>query len=319
MNTQEVYVGIDVSGRRLDVHTWPRGEAWSVDYDEAGLSALTARLQALSVAVVVLEATGKVQAVAVATLAAAGLPVAVVNPRQVRDFARATGRLAKTDRLDAEVIARFAEAVKPPVAEVPDADSQRLSELLARRRQLVEMLTAEQNRLRSTQDPALCKGVQAHIRWLKEALSKLEKELSATIRQSPLWRAKDELLRSVPGIGPVVSCMLIAELPELGRLGRRELAALVGVAPINWDSGARRGERHIRRGAGAGASRAVHGRAGGDAKERCGARSLPTPPCSGKAPKSGPGGLHAQVAADPQCHGPNRATMAAQSDSHLTR
>ena len=208
MNTQEVYVGIDVSGRRLDVHTWPRGEAWSVDYDEAGLSALTARLQALSVAVVVLEATGKVQAVAVATLAAAGLPV----------------------------------------AEVPDADSQRLSELLARRRQLVEMLTAEQNRLRSTQDPALCKGVQAHIRWLKEALSKLEKELSATIRQSPLWRAKDELLRSVPGIGPVVSCMLIAELPELGRLGRRELAALVGVAPINWDSGARRGERHIRGG-----------------------------------------------------------------------
>ena len=198
MNTQEVYVGIDVSGRRLDVHTWPRGEAWSVDYDEAGLSALTARLQALSVAVVVLEATGKVQA------------VAVVNPRQVRDFARATGRLAKTDRLDAEVIARFAEAVKPPVAEVPDADSQRLSELLARRRQLVEMLTAEQNRLRSTQDPALCKGVQAHIRWLKEALSKLEKELSATIRQSPLWRAKDELLRSVPGIGPVVSCTLIA-------------------------------------------------------------------------------------------------------------
>ena len=248
MNTQEVYVGIDVSGRRLDVHTWPRGEAWSVDYDEAGLSALTARLQALSVAVVVLEATGKVQAVAVATLAAAGLPVAVVNPRQVRDFARATGRLAKTDRLDAEVIARFAEAVKPPVAEVPDADSQRLSERLARRRQLVEMLTAEQNRLRSTQDPALCKGVQAHIRWLKDALSKLEKELSATIRQSPLWRAKDELLRSVPGIGPVVSCTLIAELPELGRLGRRELAALVGVAPINWDSGARRGERHIRGG-----------------------------------------------------------------------
>ncbi len=167
MNTQEVYVGIDVSGRRLDVHTWPRGEAWSVDYDEAGLSALTARLQALSVAVVVLEATGKVQAVAVATLAAAGLPVAVVNPRQVRDFARATGRLAKTDRLDAEVIARFAEAVKPPVAEVPDSDSQRLSERLARRRQLVEMLTAEQNRLRSTQDPALCKGVQAHIRWLQ--------------------------------------------------------------------------------------------------------------------------------------------------------
>lgn len=245
MSTQEVYVGIDVSKRRLDVHLCPMGEAWSVEYDEAALKGLVVRLQALPVARVVLEATGKVQAVAVATLAAAGLPVSVVNPRQVRDFARATGRLAKTDRLDAEVIAHFAEAVKPPVGQVPDAESERLSELLARRRQLVEMLTAEKNRLGSTRDAALRKGVRSHIQWLEKALSKLDEELSGMIRQSPPWQEKDELLRSVPGIGPVASCTLIAELPELGRLTRREIALLVGVAPINRDSALRRGQRTI--------------------------------------------------------------------------
>ena len=243
MNTQEVFVGIDVSQRRLDICLWPGGETWSVEYEEGGLKALIARLSALSVARVVLEATGKVEALAVATLAAAGLPVAVVNPRQVRDFARATGRLAKTDRLDAEVIARFAEAVRPKVGEVKDAERERLSELLARRRQLLGMLTAEQNRLRTTQDPALRKGLLAHIRWLERALGEVDEELSGRLRQSPLWRAKEELLRSVPGVGPVTTLTLIAELPELGQLTRREVAALVGVAPLNRDSGGRRGQR----------------------------------------------------------------------------
>jgi len=243
MNTQEVFVGIDVSQRRLEICLWPGGETWSVEYEEGGLKALIARLSALSVARVVLEATGKVEALAVATLAAAGLPVAVVNPRQVRDFARATGRLAKTDRLDAEVIARFAEAVRPKVGEVKDAERERLSELLARRRQLLGMLTAEQNRLRTTQDPALRKGLLAHIRWLERALGEVDEELSGRLRQSPLWRAKEELLRSVPGVGPVTTLTLIAELPELGQLTRREVAALVGVAPLNRDSGGRRGQR----------------------------------------------------------------------------
>ena len=248
MNTQEVYVGIDVSGRRLDVHTWPRGEAWSVDYNEAGLSALVARLEGLPVALVVLEATGKLQDVAAATLYAAGLPVTVVNPRQVRDFARATGRLAKTDRLDAAVIARFGAAIQPAVQPAPDAERQRLSELVARRRQLVEMVTAERNRLRSTQDTALREEVQAHIGWLKAALKKLEKEISRTIRQNPLWRVQEELLRSAPGVGPVTSSNLLAGLPGLGGLSRRPLAGLVGVAPMNYDTGRRRGERHIRGG-----------------------------------------------------------------------
>ncbi len=248
MNTQEVYVGIDVSGDRLEVHTHPSGQSWSVAYEEAGLSALVARLQGLGVALVVLEATGKLQDVAVATLYAAGLPVAVVNPRQVRDFARATGQLAKTDRLDAAVIAHFGAAIQPAAQPAPDAERQRLSELVARRRQLVEMVTAEQNRLRSTQDAALREEVQVHIRWLKAALKKLEKEISRTIRQNPLWRAQDELLRSTPGVGPVTACTLLAGLPELGRLSQRPLAGLVGVAPMNCDTGRRRGERHIRGG-----------------------------------------------------------------------
>ncbi len=248
MNTQEVYVGIDVSGDRLEVHTHPSGQSWSVAYEEAGLSALVARLQGLGVALVVLEATGKLQDVAAATLYAAGLPVAVVNPRQVRDFARATGRLAKTDRLDAAVIAHFGAAIQPTAQPAPDAERQRLSELVARRRQLVEMVTAEQNRLRSTQDAALREEVQVHIRWLKAALKKLEKEISRTIRQNPLWRAQDELLRSTPGVGPVTACTLLAGLPELGQLRQRPLAGLVGVAPMNCDTGRRRGERHIRGG-----------------------------------------------------------------------
>jgi len=242
---EAVYVGIDVCKSRLDVHVLPCGEGWSVGYDTQGLEEVVVRLQALAVTLVVLEATGKLEGVAVAALAMAGLPVAVVNPRQVRDFARATGRLAKTDRIDAEVIARFAEAVKPAVRKVADSQSRRLAELIARRRRLGGMITAEKNRLSRTQDRALRTGVKSHIRWLQRALSNLDGQLTTTIRNSPLWREKEDLLRSVPGIGQVVSRTLIAELPELGRLSRKQIASLVGVAPLNRDSGTLRGRRRI--------------------------------------------------------------------------
>ena len=203
------------------------------------------RLKSLSVGVVVLEATGKVEVFAAATLAHAGLPVAVVNPRQIRDFARATGRLAKTDRIDAAVIARFGEAVKPAVRTVADARSRLLAELIARRRQLGGMITAEKNRLSRTQDRALRASVRSHIHWLQRALADLDVQMTTIIRNSPIWREKEDLLRSVPGIGQVVSRTLIAELPELGHLCRKKIASLVGVAPINRDSGSLRGRRSV--------------------------------------------------------------------------
>jgi transposase len=191
---------------------------------------------------VVLEATGGLEAVLAAELAAAGVPVAVVNPRQVRDFARAMGKLAKTDALDAAVLARFAAAVRPAPRPLPDAAAVDLRALVARRRQLVEMLTAERNRLRAA--PARLRP-ETHVRFLRAALDDLDRDLGAAVRASPLWREAEDLLRSVPGIGPVVSATLLAELPELGTLGPKQLAALVGVAPLNRDSGARRGTRSV--------------------------------------------------------------------------
>jgi transposase len=192
----------------------------------------------------VLEATGGMEVRPAAALAAAGLPVAVVNPRQVRAFARATGRLAKTDRLDARAIAHSAEAVRPPVRPLPDEATRHLGALVARRRQLLEMLTAERNR-RQAAAPALHGRIDAHLRWLEEALAEIERDLDAAVRASPLWRAKEELLRSVPGIGNVSARTLLAELPELGSLTRRQAAALVGVAPVSRDSGQMRGRRTV--------------------------------------------------------------------------
>lgn len=180
-----------------------------------------------------------------ATLAAAALPVAVINPRQIRDFARATGRLAKTDALDAQAIAGFAAAVRPAARAVADAQARVLGELVARRRQLVEMLGAEHNRRRLIEQPTLKRRLDAHIRWLERALRELEDDIDTTVRSSPLWRATEDLLRSVPGIGPITAHTLIADLPELGQLDRRKIAALVGVAPINRDSGTLRGRRMI--------------------------------------------------------------------------
>ena len=232
----------------MDVHFAPTGESVSVSYDASGLKELTLRLKALPVVCIALEATGKLETLAAATLAEAGLPVAVVNPRQIRDFARATGRLAKTDRIDACVIARFAEAVKPAIRKVADAQSRPLSECIARRRQLGAMLTAEKNRLSRTEDLGLGKTVKTHIKWLKRALAGLDARLKELVHENPLWRVKEALLQSVPGIGDVVSRTLIAELPELGKLSRRQIASLVGVAPLNRDSGTMRGRRSVRGG-----------------------------------------------------------------------
>jgi len=244
MNPTKVYVGIDVAKDWLDVAQRPGGEAWRVSSDETGIATLIKRLKGLRPALVVLEATGGLQIPAVAALAAAGLHAVVVNPRQVRQFAGATGRLAKTDAIDAEVLAQFGEAVRPEVRPLPDAATRELSAVVARRRQLIEMLTAEKNRLRmATKKVRL--NIEAHIRWLEGELLDLDDGLGEVIRSSPVWRERDNLLRSVPGVGPVLSSVLLADLPELGKLSRKEVAALVGVAPLNRDSGQFRGRRQV--------------------------------------------------------------------------
>lgn len=239
------FVGIDVAKERLDVHLQPSGDTFTVARTDQGLADLVRRLQSRGVTLIALEATGGYEVVVAATLAAAALPVAVVNPRQIRDFARATGRLAKTDRLDAHTIAVFAATVRPAARPVADAQARLLGELVARRRQLVDMLVAEQNRRRLIEEPALRQRVDAHIQWLEHAVRELDSDIDTAVRSSPIWRATDDLLRSVPGIGPITAHTLIAELPELGRLDRRKIAALVGVAPINRDSGTLRGRRMI--------------------------------------------------------------------------
>jgi transposase len=238
------FVGIDVSQTQMEVATRPPTAAWQAPNDPEGIAQAVARLRELAPALVVLEATGSLQVPVAAALGTAGLPVAVVNPRQVRDFARATGKLAKTDRLDAQVLALFAERVRPTPRPLPDAQTQELASLLARRRQLVEMLTAERNRLR-TALPPVRSGIQEHVAWLQQRLHELDGILGAAVRASPIWREQDDLLQSVPGVGPVLSCTLVAALPELGTLTRRQIAALVGVAPLNRDSGSLRGRRTV--------------------------------------------------------------------------
>lgn len=238
------YVGIDVAKDHLDIAVQPGGEHWRVTHDPSGLADLVTRVDTLAPVVVVLEASGGYERPVLAALHAAGLPVALVNPRQTRDFAKATGKLAKTDRLDALALARFAQAVQPPARPAPAPDAQVLAATLARRRQLLEMLTSEQNRLR-TALPVVRPQLQAHLAWLKAALADLDGELERQISDDPIWREQADLLRSVPGVGPVLTTTLLAELPELGRLTRREIAALVGVAPLNDDSGRRRGKRTV--------------------------------------------------------------------------
>ena len=225
-----LFVGIDVSKATLDVASSPSGELWRVPNDAEGIDALVARITGLSPALVVLEATGRYEAPCAAVLATAGLPVAVVNPRQVRDFARSTGRLAKTDALDAAVIALFAERVRPEPRPLPDAESEAFAAILARRRQLLQMLVAEKNRAHVAA-PAVRKSLAKHVRWLERELAGVDDDLASAIERSPVWRAKEDLLRGVPGLGRVLATTLLAELPELGQLSRREIAALVGVAP----------------------------------------------------------------------------------------
>jgi len=228
----------------LDIAVRPSGERWHVANDAAGCGDLVERLRVLAPRRIVLEATGGFEAAVVAALAAAGLPVVVVNPRQVHDFAKAVGQLAKTDAISAAVLAHFAEAVQPPVRSLPDATTQELQHWLARRRQLVEMLTAEENRRQAA--PLLVRPqIQAHLSWLRRQLTQVERTVKELIQRSPVWREAQHLLISVPGVGPVVSTTLLADLPELGQLNRKEIAALVGVAPFNRDSGTLRGQRTI--------------------------------------------------------------------------
>ncbi len=238
------YIGIDVSKATLDVALLPDGESWTVTNDDQGLTELTPRLVALAPALIVLEATGGFEMLAALTLAKVGLPIAVVNPHQVRDFARAMGHLAKTDALDAGMLATFAQRVRPEPRPLPDDAAQLLEGLLTRRRQLVEMLTAEKNRLGFARGPVK-RDISQHIRWLEKRLADVDHDLHEAVTASPLYQAKAALLRSVPGVGPVTTFTLLATLPELGHLSRRQIAALVGVAPINRDSGAQRGKRMV--------------------------------------------------------------------------
>jgi transposase len=238
-----VFVGIDVSQRRLDIAVRP-GASYSITHDESAIATVVEQLRVLSPTLIVLEATGGLEIPLTSALATAGLPVVVVNPRQVRDFAKASGRLAKTDALDAQVLAQFAEVMRPQPRPLPDAEARALAALLTRRRQLVEMLTAEKNRLLSASSP-IRKRVQIHIVWLERELEHINTDLAEAIRLSPVWREKDELLRSVPGVGPVVTSTLLASLPELGTLTNKQIAALVGVAPLNRDSGTLRGRRTV--------------------------------------------------------------------------
>ena len=241
------YVGIDVAKASLAVATWPDDTQWATTQGEADLSALVAQLTALAPRLIVLEATGGYEAVLAGQLAAAGLPVVVVNPRQVRDFARALGQQAKTDPLDARVLALFGARVQPAVRPLADAATQDLLAQILRRRQLIEMLGAEHNRLGLARRPVR-KALQAHIAWLERQLASLDDDIAAAIRESPVWQAREDLLRSVPGIGPQTARVLIAQVPELGHLSHRALAALVGVAPFAQESGRHRGVRTIRGG-----------------------------------------------------------------------
>lgn len=244
MSIEPVFVGIDVSKASLDIAVHLTRDRWTVAYTEREVATLVARVTQLGPALIVLEATGGLEVPVVGALAAASLPVVVVNPRQVRAFAKATGHLAKTDTLDAAVLAHFAAAVRPPRRPLPDAATQGLAALVTRRRQLVDMLTAERNRL-SSAPPGVRKELQAHIRWLERRLTALDTDLDQAIRTSPVWRAQEDLLRSAPGVGPVLARTLLAQLPELGTLSHKTIAALVGLAPLNRDSGLYRGRRRV--------------------------------------------------------------------------
>lgn len=241
----EVTVGIDVSKERLDVALWPTGENWNCTQSSDDLEALAARIGEIGPELVVLEATGGLEMPIAAELNVMGVPVAIVNPRQVRDFAKAIGKLAKTDTIDAAVLARFAHAIRPQARPLPDAKAQELKALLARRRQIIVMITAEKNRLHQARVAKVTSSIQRTIAWLQKQLKAIDADLDRMIRSSASWLAKEDILRSVPGVGKILALTLITELPELGKLNRKQIAALVGVAPLNRDSGTFRGTRRI--------------------------------------------------------------------------
>ncbi|MGH8518230.1 MAG: IS110 family transposase [Panacagrimonas sp.] len=241
---EKVVVGIDVSKAVLDAALLPSGEVLQFVNDASGIEEFAKKLKSTALDLVVMEATGGYETAVATALVAAGLRVAVVNPRQIRDFAKASGRLAKTDRIDAQVIAAFGQAIEPEIVRLPDEDARALEALLVRRRQLIAMRVQETNRLGLMQG-AMRKSIKAHIDWLEKEIDKLDVDLTAGLRNSPAWRAKDELLRSFKGVGPITSGTLLVALPELGELDRRAIAALVGLAPFNCDSGLMRGRRSI--------------------------------------------------------------------------
>src|SRR3954468_16356527 len=236
MDTTPVFVGIDISKAHLDAATRPARPMDRHANDPAGIAALVARLEPLGPALVVVEATGGLELPLVAALQVAKIPTAAINPRQARDFAKATGRLAKTDRIDAEVLAHFAEAVRPDARPLPPAEVRSLDAQLSRRQQLLEMQVMESNRLGSCADPTVRAGLERHLAWLKAEVADVDRRLAEAVKASPAWRGKDELLRSIPGPGPVSSLTLLAALPELGVLESGQLSALVGLAPFADDS-----------------------------------------------------------------------------------
>lgn len=245
MATDAVVIGIDVSKRELVLAVHPSGDSWTSPTTPEAIETLMPQLTALTPVLLVVEATAGYEAAFVAACVAAALPIAVVNPRQVRAFARAIGRTAKTDAIDAAVLALFGARIQPTPRALPDAETRALAGLVARRRQLLEMLAAEQHRLTHVSTGPIARDLRNHIRWLERRVADVDGDIGGAIERSPVWRVHEDLLRSVPGIGPTTARTLLAELPELGRLDRRAIAALVGVAPFNRDSGQWRGRRAI--------------------------------------------------------------------------
>lgn len=244
LETAGIFVGIDVSKSWLDIAIHESEINWRAENEDAGISSLVKRLKKMQPTLIVLEATGGYEMQLVAELVHAKLPVVVTNPRKVRAFARSTGKLAKTDKLDAKLLAHFAAAIRPTIRPMPSDEEEQLTGLLVRRRQLVDMLIVEKNRLHTVR-PALREDIREHLTWLQAKLSKLDEEIDRFLKSSSLWIEKDAILRSTPGVGRVTSCTLLAMLPELGTLNRQEIAALVGVAPVNKDSGRKQGKRRV--------------------------------------------------------------------------
>lgn len=244
MDSNLVFVGIDVAKASLDVAVHPASESFNAANDEQGIALIVARMQELQPTLIVMEATGGLEMPLAGALVMNQLSAPVINPRQARDFAKASGRLVKTDKIDAEVLADFAERMRPDPRPIPDEKAQELDALLTRRRQIVDMIASEKNRL--TMAPrSMVKRIRSHLDWLEDELARLNEDLANSIKNSPVWREKDAVLQSTPGVGEVLSTTLLAQLPELGTLNRKQISALVGVAPLNRDSGTMRGKRAI--------------------------------------------------------------------------